>query len=156
MHSEEDYMQRCIELARVAQQNGDAPVGALIVRAGQMIAEGVESVKARLDITAHAEIEAIRIACRTLESPDLSGCVLYTTAEPCWMCSYAIRQTGIREVVIGTPILQVGGVTSLHPILTDPQIRHWLAPPVIVWSEMRTGCDALGKKQKAGDVQENI
>lgn len=143
------YMQRCIELARVAQQGGETPVGALIVHEGVVIAEGIESVKSRLEITAHAELEAIRIACQTLKSLDLSGCVLYTTAEPCWMCSYAIRQTGIAEVVIGTPVPEVGGVTSSHPILADRQIVRWPAPPRIVWSEMRGDCEAMRQQPTA-------
>lgn len=114
-------MQLCIELARVAKRSGDAPVGALIVRDGHVMAEAVKSVKAHLDITAHPEIEAIGIACHSLTSLNLSGCVLYTTAAPYWLCSYAIRQTGISEVVIGAPVLRMGGVTSMRPILSDPR-----------------------------------
>jgi tRNA(adenine34) deaminase len=156
MRTHEDYMQLCIEWARVAQQEGETPVGALIVRDGHVIAEAVESVKAHLDITAHAEIEAIRIACHSLESFDLSGCVLYTTAEPCWMCSYAIRRTGISEVFIGAPVQWVGGVTSAHPILSDPEIGRWPAPPAIVWSELRADCEALRQDHEADASGEGI
>lgn len=151
-----DYMRRCVELAEVAQRHGDAPVGALIVKANQIIAEGVECVGTRLDVTAHAEIEAIRTACQALESLDLTGCVLYTTAEPCWMCSYAIRQAGIREVVIGAPVPQVGGATSVYPILSDSQIGRWPTPPKIVWSTLSPGSDTLQQKQKVGDLGEDI
>lgn len=156
MRSAEYYMQRCIELARIAQRNGDAPVGALIVRDGQIIAEGVESVKARLDIAAHAEIEAIRIACQSLGTIDLGTCALYTTAEPCWMCSYAIRRAGICEVMIGAPVPREGGVTSRYPILTDREIGRWPAPPALVWSNLRDECEALGKKRKADEINEKI
>lgn len=140
----------------MAKQKGHARVGALIVRAGQVIAEGVESVWVRLDITAHAELEAVCLACQTLESLDLNGCILYTTAEPCWMCSYAIRTTGIREVLIGTPAPEAGGVTSMHPILSEPQIGCWAAPPRTVWSELRADCEALRRKQEANDFFGNI
>lgn len=68
MPSPEDYMRQCIELAKLARQNGDAPVGSLIVRDGNILAEGIEAVKTKSDITAHAEIEAIRRACQTLSS----------------------------------------------------------------------------------------
>lgn len=147
-------MQRCIELARIARQKGDAPVGALIVRSGQVIAEGVESVKAQMDITAHAEIVAIRIACQTLESLDLGACILYTTAEPCWMCSYAIRATGIREVVIGAPVPEVGGVTSRHAVLSDPQVSRWPAPPRTVWSKLRVASEVRRQQIEAGGIGE--
>ncbi len=97
MSDDEDFMRRCLELGRIALQRGDAPVGSLIVLNKRIIAEGIESVKSKNDPTAHAEIEALREACRTLETIDLSGGTLYTNVEPCWMCSYAIRQTQISK-----------------------------------------------------------
>ena len=133
------YMQRCIELAQRARQSGDTPVGSLIVRNDQVIGEGVEAVRARLDVTAHAEIEAIRQACRKVHSLDLTGSVLYTTAEPCWMCSYAIRQTHISQVVVGRTVASVGGFSSRHPILTDPEIECWPSPPSVT-------CGVLGRE----------
>ncbi len=139
-------MRRCIELARTAQRNGDAPVGSVIVRDGQIIAEGLESVKANIDPAAHAEIEAVRVACRVLNSFNLSGCALYTTAEPCWMCSYAIRRTGISQVIIGAPVPYVGGATSPHPILTDPAIECWPHVPTVAWSNLRPECERLTHK----------
>jgi tRNA(adenine34) deaminase len=135
-------MQRCIELAKLARQHGDTPVGSLILRDGKILAEGIEGVKTRLDPTAHAEIQAIREGCRTLASLDLSGCILYTTAEPCWMCSYAIRKTRISRVVIGVLIASVGGVSSKHPILTE-EIALWAPPPGITSGVMRAECEKL-------------
>lgn len=149
-------MRRCIELARAARQNGDAPVGALIVHAGRVIAQGCESVKTRLDVSAHAEIEAIRNACRALGSLKLSGCVLYTTAEPCWMCSYAIRWTGIREVFIGAPVPAIGGVTSRFPILPEPRIARWTIPPAITWSSLRNDCEALWEEKETRERFEEL
>lgn len=139
-------MRRCIALAQRAGRGGDALVGSLLVGNGQVIAEGIESVHARQDVTAHAEIEAIRAACHGLGSRNLSGCVLYTTAEPCWMCSYAIRQTGIAEVIIGAPVAERGGVTSAHPMLLEPGSGRWQAPPVIRWSPLRAECEALRRR----------
>ena len=80
------FMRQAIALARRALASGDTPVGSLVVRAGSVLAEGVEAVRAGLDITAHAEIIAVREACRAAGGFDLSACTLYTTAEPCWMC----------------------------------------------------------------------
>jgi tRNA(adenine34) deaminase len=136
------WMTRCIELAKLARQHGDTPVGSLVLRDGNILAEGTEQVKARLDPTAHAEIQAIRDACRNLASLDLSGCILYTTAEPCWMCSYAIRKTRISRVVIGVLIASAGGVSSTYPILTE-EIASWAPPPNITSGVMRAECEKL-------------
>ena len=115
----EKYMSRCRQLAEKAVHGGDAPVGSLVLRDGQVLAEGVGGVKAQKDPTAHAEILAIRKACAALGTLDLSGTTLYTTKEPCLMCSYAIRQTRISRVVIEERTEKGGGVTSQYPILKD-------------------------------------
>ena len=134
MESPDDFMLRCIELGRMAKQSDDAPVGSLIVCEGKLLSEGLESVRRTMDPTAHAEIEAIRAACRVLKSLDLRRCTLYTTAEPCWMCSYAIRSVRISHVVIGAPVPYVGGATSHHSILTDPEVGCWPGVPTVTWS----------------------
>lgn len=141
----ESYIRRCIELALVARDRGDTPVGSLIVSEGRIIAEGIEGVKVRQDITAHAELNAVREACRALSSLDLSRCALYTTAEPCWMCSYAIRQTRISEVIIGASVPYVGGDSSRFPILRDGEIATWVSVPRIVRDILRDECEALGR-----------
>ena len=125
-------MQRCRQLAAEAVRGGDAPVGSLVVRDGTVVAEGVEAVKARTDVTAHAEILAVRGACAALGMFDLSGATLYTTTEPCVMCSYAIRQTRISKVVIEKRTEKGGGVTSQYPILTDESFPVGGPPPEII------------------------
>ena len=97
----DDYLRQCLALARLAAATGDSPVGSLIVREGEVIGEGVEAVKARNDVTAHAEIEAIRAATARTGSRDLAGCTLYTNVAPCPMCDHAIRLARITEVVSG-------------------------------------------------------
>lgn len=116
---DEVYMRRCIELAQRARAAGDVAVGALVLRDGGVIGDGCESVRARLDPTAHAEVEALRGACRTLGTLDLSGATLYTTVEPCVLCAYAIRRTRIARVVFGVRAGALGGVTGPYPLLTD-------------------------------------
>ena len=128
----EKHMRRCRVLAEEATSGGDAPVGSLVLRDGQVIAEGVEAVKVQTDVTAHAEIVAIRKACGALGTLDLSGATLYTTTEPCLMCSYAIRQTRISTVVIEKPTEKGGGVTSPYPILTDESFPIGGPPPEII------------------------
>ena len=116
-------MRQCLDLARVALEKGDSPVGSLIVKNGRVVARGIEAVKARSDPTAHAEIEALRSACERLRTLDLSGCVLYTNVEPCWMCSYAIRQTRIARVVFGLRNEKVGGLSSKFRVLVDDALK---------------------------------
>lgn len=112
MKTDEVLMRRCLELGKIAFQKGDAPVGALIALNGQVIAEAFESVKAKNDPTAHAEIEAVRASCPRRESLNLSGAIIYTNVEPCIMCAFAIRQTGIKRVIFGISNNKVGGASS--------------------------------------------
>lgn len=132
----EPYMRRCLELAQIARERGESPVGSVIVRAGAVIAEGIEGVRGLHDIARHAEMEAIRQACRILQTMDLSGCALYTNAEPCFMCSYAIRACRIETVVFGAPINTVGGFSSPFPFLSA-SIPNWGSPPKIVTGILR-------------------
>lgn len=129
-------MRRCLQLAEQARAQGDAAVGAVIVRAGEIIAEGVEGVRVGRDVTAHAELIAVRHACERLGTRDLSDCVLCTNVEPCWMCSYLIRETGIPTVVIGVPVVGIGGLTSGYPLLSDDGIEGWGPPPAISWVDL--------------------
>lgn len=116
-------MRRCLDLARVALEQGDSPVGSLIVQDGRIVARGVEAVNAKSDPTAHAEVEALRSACESLRTLNLSGCILYTNVEPCWMCSYAIRQTRIARVVFGLRNEKVGGLSSKFRVLFDQGLK---------------------------------
>lgn len=143
MESHVIFMRRCIALAELARQTGDFPVGALIVRESLVISEATEAVRANFDITAHAETLAIRHACSILRSIDLSGCILYTTAEPCWMCSYAVRQTRIRQLVVGTTVPYVGGISSKYPLLTDSEISCWPPAPNVLFGILGEECERL-------------
>ena len=136
-------MRRAIALARIALANGDTPVGSLVVDKYRIIGEGFEAVKKYMDVSGHAELIAIRNACSALQTFDLSGCTLYSTAEPCFMCSYAVRQTRISHVVIGRPTPTVGGISSHHPILIDAEIPGWGKPPDIVFGLLEAECFAL-------------
>jgi len=141
--TDESFMRRCIDLARLARQRGDAPVGALIVRDGQVIAEAGERVDSALDIAGHAEVLAIRLACEVLGSLDLTDCSLYTSAEPCVMCGFAIRQTGIGRVVFGAAVPAIGSVTSRYPVLIATDVPEWPEPPIVVAGVLGAECAAL-------------
>ncbi|MBC8102081.1 MAG: nucleoside deaminase, partial [Cytophagales bacterium] len=92
-------MARYAELAGLAHQAGNAAVGAVVVQAGSdtRIAEGRETTASIGDLTGHAEINALQEAVAVSGTTDLSDCTLYTTTEPCFMCSYRIRESHLRR-----------------------------------------------------------
>jgi tRNA(adenine34) deaminase len=136
----EHFMRRCLELARQAAGTGDTPVGAVVVREGRILAEGVESVRALHDVTAHAEIVALRAAAERLGSIDLGGCTLYTSVEPCMMCAYAIRLARIGSVVSGTRVDPAG--TGMA-VLRDPALLPTRPTPSIVSGVLADECLAM-------------
>ena len=139
-----EAMERCIELARHALERGDHPFGSVLVRDGAVFAEGQNRVNSKLDPTAHAETEAIREACKALETMDLSGFTIYASGEPCWMCATVIRQVGIERVVIGElSRWPTGGYSSGFPILTTELPERFGRPPEIVTGVLSDACAAL-------------
>ena len=94
----ETYMRRAFELAAQAAEQGDVPVGCVIVREGEIIGEGRNRREENGDATAHAEMEAIRMACEKTGSWRLHGCTLYVTLEPCPMCAGGIINSRIERV----------------------------------------------------------
>ena len=96
-----DFMRQAIALAVENVKNGGGPFGAVIVKDGKVVATGVNRVTANNDPTAHAEVSAIRAACTKLGTFDLSGCVIYTSCEPCPMCLGAIYWAHLDKVYYG-------------------------------------------------------
>ena len=136
-------MRRCLELAGQARANGETAVGAVVVRNGTVVGEGRERTRRTFDPTAHAEVEANRDACQRLSSLRLDGCELYTTVEPCVLCAYAIRQTGIFRVVYGVEAGPVGGGAGPHPVLVTDAVASWGPAPEVVSGFMAEECRAL-------------
>lgn len=129
-------MRRCEVLGKLAGEKGNPPVGALIIKEEKIICEAEEAGKSKNDITCHAEIEAVRMALNVLNTNDLSDCVIYTTHEPCVMCSYVIRFYKIKKVVFKHSVNYLGGVTSLLPMLTTANVPlHWSPAPEIIHLE---------------------
>ena len=136
-------MRRCIELARQAIGTGDSPVGSLIVDGDELVAEGVEAVRARHDATAHAEMEALRAAFARRRSRDLTGCTLYTSVEPCIMCAYAIRLARISVVVSGARGGDEGHAVSGHTVLTDERVAPNHPPPAVIRDVLAQECQRV-------------
>ncbi len=143
------YMRRCLELAVKAALAGDTAVGALIVCGDEVVGEGVERTRAARDPSAHAEVEAIRRACQHLDTLDLRGCSLYSTVEPCVLCGYAIRRTGIAHVVYGVPAGQAGACTSSYAILADCHLEGWPQVPEVTGGVLADECLAALRRGKA-------
>lgn len=95
------FMEEAMALAKLAQDEGEVPIGAVMVRQGQIIARGRNTRQGSQDATGHAEISAIREACRVTGSWRLNDCDLFVTLEPCLMCAGAIIQARIRHLYFG-------------------------------------------------------
>ncbi len=108
-----DYMRRAVALAR---QNAKSPVGCVIVLDGQVAGEGHDEVAQQCDPTAHAAVVAIRRACTAVGDPNLNGATVYTTLQPCGMCTMAMIWAGVSRVVYGAERHQV------HPLYFED--RH--------------------------------
>ena len=113
-------MTRAIELARIAAQEGEVPVGAVVVKDGKIIGEGYNMREQKNNALSHAEIEAINAACNNLGDWRLDGCTIYVTLEPCPMCAGAIINSRIREVVFGAYDLSMGCMDSVANLANLP------------------------------------
>jgi tRNA(adenine34) deaminase len=120
-------MRMALDLAHEAVAAGEVPVGAVIVKAGEVIGRGRNSPIQRSDPTAHAEILALREACAAVGNYRLEGAVLYTTLEPCVMCAGALVAARIAKVVFGARDLRFGGVRSKFRLADSEVLNHRLA-----------------------------
>jgi tRNA(adenine34) deaminase len=125
--TDENYMRIALDLAQEAEAAGEVPVGAVIVKAGEVIGRGRNAPIERSDPTAHAEILALREACAAVGNYRLEGAVLYTTLEPCVMCAGALVAARIAKVVFGARDLRFGGVRSKFRLADSEVLNHRLA-----------------------------
>lgn len=122
--SDEEYMREAFKEAEIALQEGEVPIGAVIVHDGKIIARAHNLKETIKDPTAHAEVLAIREATQKLKKWRLSDCTLYVTLEPCAMCAGALVGSRIKRVVYGTHDLKAGGAGSIFNILDEPRLNH--------------------------------
>jgi tRNA(adenine34) deaminase len=122
--SDVDFMRRALELADAAETNGEVPVGAVLVRGDEIIAEGANRPIASNDPTAHAEIEALRAGGQVIGSYRLTDTTLYVTLEPCAMCAAAIVHARVRRLVFGAWDPRAGAAGSIVDVFTLPGLNH--------------------------------
>ena len=134
------FLKEALKEAEKAFGYGEVPIGAVVVKDGEVISRGFNRKEFLQDPTAHAEVVAIREAARRLNSWRLEGCTLYSTVEPCVMCCGAIIQSRIDKVVYAVPDPKFGGVESLYSLLSDERSNH---RPEIVKLELKEAEELL-------------
>jgi len=137
---DEHFMRLALREAALAAVHDDVPVGAVLVRGGEVVATGHNERELRCDPTAHAELLALRAAARTLGSWRLLDCALYVTLEPCAMCAGAIVLGRVPRVVFGTPDPKAGAAGSVLDVLGEPRLNH---RPQVAGGLLAGDCAAL-------------
>lgn len=155
--SHEEYMKEALCLAREAGDAGDVPVGCVIVRDGEIIAKGRNRREEDQNALAHAELEAIKEACKALGGWRLSGCRLYVTLEPCPMCAGGIISARIPEVYYGAKDSGIGACGSVLNLFEE-EFRHH---PKLVGGILQEECKEelskfFQKLRKNTEKEENL
>ena len=122
--SDELWMEEALRCAQRALEMGEVPVGAVVVRKGQIVGRGWNRNIADSDPAAHAEIIALREAGRNIGNHRLGDCDLFVTIEPCAMCAGAMVHARIKRLVYGSDDLKAGAVRSVMQVLNHPQLNH--------------------------------
>lgn len=123
MNTDESFMAEALAEARRAEAAGEVPVGAVVVRDGEIVGRGYNCPISSHDPSAHAEIRALRDAAARLGNYRLPGCALYVTIEPCVMCAGAILHARIARVVYGAPEPKTGGAGSVVDLFAEPRLN---------------------------------
>lgn len=151
--SHSDWMAYALEQAELAGELGEVPVGAVIVRDGEIIGRGFNRPISACDPSAHAEIQALRHAALQTGNYRLSGATLYVTIEPCHMCAGALVHARIEQLVFGAREPKAGAVISRNQLLDAPFLNHQVS-----WEEgvLADSCaqvlrDFFARKRRASD-----
>jgi len=122
--NDEDFMRAALEQARMAGACDEVPVGAVVVRAGEIVGRGFNQPIGRHDPTAHAEVMALRDAAARLGNYRLPGCELFVTLEPCAMCCGAMMHARIARVVFGARDPKTGAAGSVLDLFAEARLNH--------------------------------
>jgi tRNA(adenine34) deaminase len=123
----ERFMRLALEQARRAAAAGEVPIGAVVVKDGEVIAAAHNLRETNCDPTAHAEILAIRQAAAAIQAWRLEGCSLFVTIEPCPMCAGAAVLARVAEIVYGAPDPKAGACGTLMDVARDQRLNHQIA-----------------------------
>lgn len=123
-HIDIAFMQQALELASLAAKNGEVPVGAIVVKDGEIIGRGSNAPISLQDPTAHAEIQALRQAAMYLGNYRLIDCTLYVTLEPCAMCAGAIQHARFKKLVYGARDPKTGACGSVIDLMGEAKLNH--------------------------------
>jgi tRNA(adenine34) deaminase len=124
MISDLESMEAALTEARLAAEAGEVPIGAVVVREGEIVARGQNRALRDLDPTAHAEIIALRSAALALGNYRLNGCTLYVTLEPCAMCAGAMVHARLARLVFAASDPKAGAAGSVLAVVNHPQLNH--------------------------------
>lgn len=122
--TDNDFMQIALDLAQQAAAAGEVPVGAIVVKDGEIIGRGSNAPITTHDPTAHAEIRAMRDAAQRLGNYRLVDCTLYVTLEPCAMCAGAMQHARIAKLVYGASDPKTGACGSVVDLMAEPKLNH--------------------------------
>lgn len=134
---DERWMRLALELAEQAARAGEVPVGAVIVRQGEVLGTGTNAPISTADPTAHAEIQALRAAARTINNYRLTGCEMFVTVEPCAMCAGALVHARLERLVFAALEPRSGAVCSSLQLLDRTEINHQVR-----WEQGPAGAEA--------------
>lgn len=126
MNTDEKFMRRALKLAAEGAAKGEVPVGAVLVKDGEIVAEGFNQPISSNDPTAHAEIVVLRAAGKSLENYRLTDTTLYVTLEPCSMCAGSLVWSRVKRLVFGASEPRTGAVGSVFDIPRDERLNHRL------------------------------
>lgn len=121
---DEQWMRRALALAREAERHGEVPVGAVLVRDNEILAEGYNQPISGCDPTAHAEVVALRKAAQKIQNYRLVDTTLYVTVEPCSMCAGSLIHARVKRLVFGTIEPRAGVIESQLSLLSQPFFNH--------------------------------
>ncbi|SEB03508.1 tRNA adenosine(34) deaminase TadA [Alkalimonas amylolytica] len=124
--TDEDWMRHAMRLAERAEQQGEVPVGAVLVHNGKVLGEGWNQMISQSDPSAHAEMQAVRAAAAALGNYRLLDTTLYVTLEPCSMCAGMLVHSRIKRLVFGASDYKTGAAGSVMDLVRHPQLNHQL------------------------------
>nr|WP_300096301.1 tRNA adenosine(34) deaminase TadA [Sedimentibacter sp.] len=139
---DELFMKEALKEAHKAYEINEVPIGAVIVRNGEIVGRGYNQKETLKDATLHAEISAIKDACKNLGGWRLPGCTMYVTLEPCAMCAGALVNARIENLVVGTRDLKTGACGSVMNVVQTEKLNHQIH---VQFGMLEEECTALIK-----------